>query len=151
MIQMPRSHPAFGMAWGGSSDVLGARKGWLVACMVLLHGCLYVEPAWEEPLNRPPELFRVNPPPPDLLFDTELERISVIASDPEGDELTFVFLPPPFVTGTETETNEDGVYVWTVDIPWTPEVEGRTVALTILDQDPEDRAEVTLEWQMVVP
>lgn len=124
---------------------------WSLSCIFGGQGCLYVEPAWQEPLNLPPDLIRVNPPEPTLTFEREVERISVIAADPEGDALTFLWQPPPFVVGTETETSVDGIYTWSVDIPYTPEVDGQVLAVTIVDQDPLQRGEVTLEWQVVVP
>ncbi len=102
-------------------------------------------------MNLPPDLIRVSPPEPDLLFDRDPVRISVIAADPEGDPLTFIWQPPPFVTGVESETLEEGIYVWTVDIPYTEDADGQVFALTVLDQDPIERGTVTLVWRGVIP
>lgn len=151
MTWMSRSARSGGHRWAPGPASPGRLWAWSVVCIALGAGCLYVEPTYQVPENRPPELYRVNPSPSELYFDNEVERISVIAADPEGDELTFVFQTPPFVVGEVFETNEDGVYVFTADIPWSPEVDGAEVALTVLDQDPVDRGEVTVEWRLVVP
>jgi len=68
-----------------------------VACLTtcILGGCLYVAPGWKPDPDLPPEIIR--PLPPLEAIPVTLDRplrLTVVAEDPEGEELDFVWIVP---------------------------------------------------------
>lgn len=113
--------------------------------------CFYVEPTWKEPVNEPPLLIRVDPDMNTLQFDSDPERLTVLARDPEGENLAFFWQLPPFVEGDVLTSPSDGLYLSRLDLYWSPELEGQTITLTIVDDDPEAPAVTNVRWRVEAP
>lgn len=123
---------------------------WLVVCMVGAQGCFYTAPVWRPVANTPPEL--IEPPTADnlLIFDHDAERITVIASDPDGDNLQFIWSVPPFLETTEVTTPGDNVTFGRLDILWHPDVDGAEIRLVIVDDQREPES-LTVTWLVEEP
>ncbi|MBW2254716.1 MAG: hypothetical protein JRI25_08990 [Deltaproteobacteria bacterium] len=74
---------------------LSAHPGLACVAMSLLGGCLYVSPAWKPDPDLAPEIIRPLPPLEDIpvVLDRPI-RLTVVAEDPEGEELDFVWIVP---------------------------------------------------------
>ena len=80
-----------------------------------------------------------------LMFDSEMERITVIARDPDDDPLLFVWSTPAFSESSASTTIvEDQVYVSRLDIQRTDNLDGEQIVLTILDSTDA----IDLAWQL---
>lgn len=152
MIPLSRFRPHVALPWRWRAMSTGGLPIWPASCSLLLVGCLYVEPTWEPAVNEPPNVLLLDPPLPDVLFDNDLERITVIADDPEGRPLAFLWDFPPFATFDEERSEIDGVSVSRVDVAWSDELLGAVIGLTIIDAPEDDDAVLLdLEWTVVTP
>lgn len=113
--------------------------------------CFYVTPTWRPVVNQPPVL--VEPPSVDnvLIFDSDAERITVIASDPDGDLLQFIWSIPPFLDAVEVTTPGDAVTFGRLDVFWHPDIDGAELRLTVVDDDPRDPRSITATWRVEEP
>lgn len=86
----------------------------------------------------------MQPPIGILTFDGPVERLTVIARDPDGDALQFIWSLPPLAVGDENTTIVDGTYISRLDLAYDDALDGELVILTILDaQEARD-----LVWQV---
>jgi hypothetical protein len=125
---------------------------WLAFCIALgCPGCFYVEPTWRPMVNAPPVL--IEPPTADnvLIFDNDSERITVIAADPDGDNLQFVWNVPPFLSTQEVTTPGDAVTFGRLDVFWHPDIDGAELQLTIIDDDARSPRSITATWLVEEP
>lgn len=144
-IRMSRSDaPSLAHLCGGLVRT-GLSRLWHTGCMVCCTGCFYVQPVWKPPENRAPQLESVQPVEGVLMFDSDNERITVIARDPDGDPLLFVWSTPAFSeTSVSTTVVEDNVFVSRLDIARTPNLDGEQIVLTILDSTDA----IDLAWRL---
>jgi hypothetical protein len=123
-----------------------------VACMVLGTGCLYIAPVWRPAVNLPPEIIR--PEGADvriipLVFNTSQVLVTVIAADPEGEALEFVWQtsrPDPVVS---TYPQGDEAWVSVLTLSEDDVQDGDIIRVTVFDDNP--RAAIDVEWQVELP
>lgn len=118
----------------------------------MLQGCLYVAPIWREPVDLAPEIVL---PEPDtgselrLVFQADVETLTVVAQDPEEEPLTFVWEVPHGADYTHTEfEQEGGITVSTVEILRDPVLDGARISCTILDTALNS---ASVSWLVEVP
>ena len=114
----------------------------------LLPGCLYVEPGWKPLPNQPPEVLFPDPPYQDipLVMDRDT-RITVVAQDPDGDALDFVWIVPVNVPHSWVTQPEGNLWYSVLSIETDPILDGQRIDLVISD----DLDEVELSWLVEVP
>lgn len=130
----------------------GLSSLWPVSCILFSVSCLYVEPTWKPAINEPPTVLRLDPPMPQLLFEMETERVTVIVDDPEGRPIDFLWDLPPFAEFETIEQPLDGVTVARCDLRRDEALDNTFVRLTVIDA-PDDEEPVLLdfEWRVEVP
>ncbi len=92
---------------------------WHVLCMVLLPGCLYVEPIWRPVVNAPPEIIRPEAYlGDDIAIDLSITSgMTVVVVEPDGDDVDIVWLqPPPSLLYEENATAEDGTFTSSITV-----------------------------------
>lgn len=128
---------------------LAARAGWHVACMMGLQGCPYLLPVWV-PVNRPPAIVQPATPT-DLVFvlDGEVNSVTVLARDEDGDPLTFSWFPP---AGSEWNavdgSTAEGLYFSTFSLTErNPDLDRETIVLAVSD----GQVETLRTWTILLP
>ena len=102
--------------------------------MYLSTGCLFVGPPWEAPLNQTPEV--ISPPTPEntLVIVGDAGKPRVVARDPDGDVLHFLWdVPPDFLQEVEDVPLEEGVYASTATITADPRLDGTEIDCVVTD------------------
>ena len=122
---------------------------WHIACSVALSACFYVKPIPDRDANQPPQVvFPVDvsgPVPTTVLSELE-HRVYVLAFDPDGDILTFVWSVDGAGELTVTSKQElGGDWSSTVSIPVELLQDGKSFEVTISDQA-APRNSVTVQW-----
>lgn len=114
----------------------------------LCGGCLYVSPAWRPEPNDPPQILIPTPSDEDipLVMDRDV-RVTVVARDPEGQRLDFVWIVPVDVEHDWTTSPEGDLWYSVLDLPADPLLDGRRVELIVSDGIDE----VRLRWLVEVP
>ncbi len=118
--------------------------------MLALSGCLYVKPVQERDVNRPPTVSQpVDISSPVLLpvLSDQQVRVWVVANDPDGDTLTFIWNVPRATADLrpDTELLPSGDWLSTLWIPVEWLQDGDSVEVTISDQA-QPRHVVTVQW-----
>jgi hypothetical protein len=119
--------------------------------MLLLPGCLYVAPVWRKPVDLPPEILLPSVSPGDtieLTFVSAQESITVVAQDPEGEPLAFVWQIPAGVVATPNTFEDNGVTSSNIVLPADPVLDETTLALAIFDPGGND---ADIRWHLVIP
>lgn len=122
------------------------RSGLPLLCA--LAGCLYLPPGWKPVPNQPPEVLVPEPPYQDipLVMDRDT-RITVVAQDPEGDVLDFVWIVPVDVEHDWVTRPEGDLWYSVLTIDADPLLDDRRIALVVSDGFDE----VDLSWLVEVP
>lgn len=125
---------------------------WHAACMCLCTGCLYTAPVWRPEVNLSPEIIR--PEEADvreipIVFTTAQVLVTVIASDPEGEALEFVWQTPTADPVVTTYAQGDDAWVSVLTLLEGDVEDGDTVRVTVLDNNP--RGAVDVVWRVEVP
>lgn len=109
---------------------------WHVACIPLWAGCLYTAPVWREEVNEPPVIIQPDPSVenPLVLFADRTEF--VIAADPEGNPIQFVWDVPGYPDLAHVETQQDQTVVSRAVIPRDPQLHGALIRVLVIDQEP---------------
>ena len=119
--------------------------------MMLVGGCYYIEPVWQPPQNTAPVIQTRNPVDT-VVFNQSITRVTVLASDPEGDLLDFQWIPPFGAEfSTVTAQNASGVYRSDCDLVADSILDGETLLLTITDAFPGDPKTTEVFWALEVP
>ncbi len=121
-----------------------------------MQGCLYVAPAWEQPVNIGPAIsVPTNFLEGDIIplpFVTDPTRVSVLANDPDDEILTFVWEvhranEAPMVTDAPTD---GGDWLSVITIPEEHVQSGDIIKCTVTDQAQPSRNSVKIEWLVEV-
>lgn len=124
----------------------GRFRSWLAACIVpWASGCLYLDPIWRPVENNAPVLLEPQATDNLLRFEHDSERITVIASDPDGDNLSFAWDYPPFLDAQELVTPSGSVTFGRLDLFWHPDIDGTQIRLIVVDDNRTPRS-VTATW-----
>lgn len=118
--------------------------------MALCTGCLYTAPVWRGEVNQDPRILEpqgdegdVHPLPIDI-------PALVIASDPEDDDLVFVWDVPGYPNLAPTTRPDGGVWVSRLVLPYDPALDGQLVRVFVIDQSPQNNA-VPVLFSVEVP
>jgi hypothetical protein len=117
-------------------------------------GCLYTAPVWRPGVNVPP---RIVDPAGSRGEEHALELFSngrvaqVVASDDDSDDLVFLWNVPGYPDlFVNTSSDEGGLWLSYVSIPYDPDLDGVLVRVVVVDQSPSHNAETVL-FRVEVP
>jgi len=103
-------------------------------------------------VDLPPEILLPDVGPNEeltLVFQAATETVTVVAQDPEGDHLAFVWQIPRGVVATpSTFEEEGGLTTSRLDLPADPVLDLSVLQVTIFDPSGND---ADLRWNLVVP
>jgi len=124
------------------------RRLGLLALLSLLGGCLYVPPGWQPDPNRPPQILRPEGDLQDipLVMDRDT-RLTVVARDPEGEPLDFVWIVGVDVPFDWTTSTEGDLWYSVMRISPDPELDGRRIECVVSDGELEE----SVTWLVTVP
>lgn len=121
--------------------------GWLG---VVSSGCLYF-PRPRNDMNRPPNIVSPAVEPAIFPMVGPSNYAAVVAIDPDGDRMYAIWsvptVPPPY----NTETYDDGdLTTFVIFLPRIEALHGRTVTVTLVDDDPDDSQRATFDFLVQV-
>jgi hypothetical protein len=118
---------------------------WVVPWLV---GCFYVAPGWQPEPNRPPDIISPEGDLQDipLLMDRDT-RVTVVAQDPEGLPLDFVWIVPVDVEFTWATDSEGDLWYSVLEITADPLLDAQRIEVIVSDSDLEE----SVSWLVEVP
>lgn len=119
-----------------------------VALLCGLSGCLYVAKGWQPDPNQPPEILRPEGNHQDipLVMDRDT-RLTVVARDPEGQPLDFVWIVPVDVPFDWTTSTSGDLWYSVLRINSDPSLDGRVIECVVSDGELEE----SVTWLVSVP
>lgn len=136
VIRMSRSGGVPPRALGARAASFLHSHAWHVGCIPLVAGCLYTAPVWREEVNEPPVIIQPDTTSenPLVLFADRTEF--VIAADPEGNPIEFVWDVPGYPDLPHVETQQDQTVVSRAVIPRDEALDGVLIRVLVIDQVP---------------
>jgi hypothetical protein len=108
-------------------------RAWHASCTLLGSGCLYTAPVWRGEVNQPPIVIQPEAGEQDVLLFSDLPVV-VVAADPEGDDLVFLWSAAGIPDLPSTERSEGELTTSTAVIPYDPSLDGTDVECLVVDQ-----------------
>lgn len=140
-------------SWFGDCTRLLQGRAFAIGILALAgHGCFYI-PRPRDDVNSPPriQLPETNPATY-LMIAKERNPATVVATDPDGDRLTAVWMVPGYGLPLDISRSDDGdLTIFQLLLPRVEELDGRTVEVLVIDDDPEDPRSVTVKFTVEVP
>ena len=120
-------------------------SAWHMGCILLLSGCLFLEAGWRPKVNEPPVIITPEIDPVFLTLYRDSHTLQVVARDPEGEPLYFIWDFPEELGAPDTFVqpgDESPLHFSSISIPRDPRYHNEEIQVLVTDgesQNPQYR------------